>query len=48
MLSRAKELEDHYDKELVEVKHDTRQWVDVQEMSIKYSTKTIQTTEYVP
>ena len=48
VIQRAKELEDVYEKELVEVKHDTRQYVDVQEVSIETQTKTIQTKEYVP
>lgn len=48
VLKRAKELEDVYEKELVEVKHDTRQKIDVQEMSFETKTNTIERTEYVP
>lgn len=48
VLKRAKELEDVYEKELVEVKHDTRQKIDVQEMSFETKTNTIEQTEYVP
>ena len=34
VLRRAKELEEHYEKELVEVKHDTRQTIDVETVDI--------------